>query len=245
MQSSDFFLLNPNYRRVPMGGKPLKRMGLPWLPFLLLLMVLSLGFGLAMLARETYNDLAVWCSPLNVHGVVVKRYTTTSDGGKSYHVRYAYQNGNETLVSRDDISHRLYRSLAENSPIELQVSSFDPGASQVMGQQSWWTLGFCWAMIGGSEALMTYLLYDSICTRRRHGLCLKKGRRVEGTAFLTGSDGEGGYMVTAKYSFTSPHSGRNCVGRDCLLRNDLREQPLPKSAAVHLLVVDDGTHMML
>jgi hypothetical protein len=239
------FLLNSNYRRVPLGGKPINPLTFPWPALVTSLIALAFCLICILFCTHIYNDINVYCSHRIVQGRVAGGRTTYSEGNTTYYLQYSYTADGQIRSGEDIVSGELYRALKKDDGIPLQVSNINPDAACVQGQFQAFAL--FWQLTGLSLFFMVFNvdLLTKTLAYRRHSACLKHGRRVTGTALLTGDTGEYGYRVTAKYSFKSPRTRREITGTETLISDDLKDQPLAKNVQVQLLYVDDRTHMML
>lgn len=202
--SSDSFLLNPNYCRIPIGGKPIKKKGRPWGEFFLLMMVVLMLFTTAFSGYYLYRELCVWWSPRPVQAQVLSKWTTESDG-TVYHVRYDYPAPSGHFTRDQTVGRAFYHQLGESGQVTVEYSTFDPSISYISGQANWWDLGLSLTFSLTTAGLLSWLTYKGFKTHQRHKLCLQNGRTTKGRATsITGSRQEDGFRVTVGYEFDSP-----------------------------------------
>lgn len=240
-----FFLLDSNYSQIPFGGKPTKKFRFPGVELLVGILLMVHLMSLGLMGGEFYQELAVWCSPHSVQAVVTHRYSRTEDGNTSYYLEYSYSAGGETYKGEDWVSREFYLRHEEGDQVSIQTAAFDPAVSAVEGQQAWVTMILGTAVCLACAGLMVWILARLIRERRRHAICLARGHRLEGTAAIKPCHTDAGVMIVANYFFDSPLSGRRIEGRETLTKRSVDEDSLPEVASVHLLFVDEETHMML
>jgi len=247
MASGQFFLLDPDNgayvagtsRRLPAGGHGC----------ILLFMSIFVLAGLFIagdLARKWVRFAVLSTSYAETQGQVVYR-RIESDEGATYYVTYRYLAGDRAYSLEDAVAKVTYHSVEEGQSLTVRYARHDPAMATIEPGRAGGLLiltGFCLAW-NGLVFPISWLLAREVHKRRRLG---RRGQRIEGEIVDCTShrDGDGDLVLDVRYRFRSPDTWLWIEGKGSQLRKDLEDRPLPPSGtAVHVLYLDDKTHLVL
>lgn len=247
--SSDFFILNSNYRLVPQGGKPEKLPSFKvfaWFSILAFTFVFLWFFGFSKITAEIQREIATFRSPHQAQGRVLKKWTEYGDPNLHW-VSYEYSTPEGLGRGEDVVGMSKHHELEPGDPVTVRYAGFGEKRYSMLSCHSWWEMGLIVLLTALWVGTIVAACIGHTCMVRRKRLCLREGQLLTGrsTSMEIKVDTDHGPMLTLGYLFTSPQSGREVRGEERLKRKDLVDKVLPEGAQVHVLYVSDKTHLVL
>jgi hypothetical protein len=169
------------------------------------------------------------------------------DEGATYYVAYRYVAGDRAYLLEDAVTKDTYHSLDDGQAVLVRyarrnatIATIEPGRYGGLLLLT----GFC-LVWNGFVFGISWLLAREYLKRSR---LARQGRLIAGeiAACTSHRDGDGDLVVDLDYRFRSPLTWSWTKGTGSQLRKDMERKPLPAPGTpVHVLYVDDETHMVL
>lgn len=181
-------------------------------------------------------------------------YTTSTNKGRTsytYYLTYKYSidaspaNGPTRFTYRQQVSNDTYNNFTDGEAITVSYMPNNPSVSRLLTDNQ--DNGTVLAVVGGIFlACALFCLFGYLRQRSRNGRLIRDGQMVVGKIVeAKAAKVKSGNQLTIRYTFMSPEGGE--LGRkEILVRNDLRDAPLPQPGTpVAIVYVNDKLYRVL
>jgi hypothetical protein len=246
-QTGHFFLLDPDNKpfatgashRLPAGGQGCVLLFLS-------IFVLAGLFMAAEVARRWAHVAILSTNYVETEGQVLGREIQDDDGA-TYYVTYRFVANDQVHTIRESVEKTVFHSLEEGqsatvryAPRDLSIATIAPG--HVGGLLA--LTGFC-LLWDGTVLVISAVMAREILKRRK---LARHGQRIMGKILRSAGhrDSDGDFVLDLEFHFRSPQTGDWIEDSESHIRKDLEDEPLPPAGTpVHVLYLDDETHLVL